>query len=105
MSSADNPENLAPEAPRELKSAMQEAVGGVANPSAEQMLRAADRLLAKVLETNCESRASALDLLTVDALVTQAMESAADDPSLLQRLSDIAMQTIAAHADPAIPRG
>jgi hypothetical protein len=50
-----------------------------------------------VLRTDCESRESALDLLTVDALMTHALEIAANDPKLLEEFPELAMQRIASH--------
>ena len=73
--------------------------GGVATdrtPSADDLLRAAENLLDKVLATQCENRDSALDLLTVDALVTRAMEVAARDPQSLAEFPELAMKRIAA---------
>ena len=51
------------------------------NPTADELLTAAERLLDKVLRTDCEARVSAMDLLAVDALVTHAFLRATDDPS------------------------
>ena len=62
--------------------------------SAEDTLRAAERLLDRVLAGECESRDSALDLLTVDALVTRAMEIAARDPDSLAEFPESAMKRI-----------
>jgi len=61
----------------------------------DEMLRAAEKLLDQVLNGACESRESALDLLTVDALVTRAMEIAARDPKSLAELPEEAMKRIA----------
>lgn len=66
-------------------------------PTAPEVLEAAERLLDRVLRRDCESRASALDLLTVDALVTQALQIAATDPKLLDEFPEQAMQRIASH--------
>ena len=64
--------------------------------SADDLLRAAENLLDKVLATQCENRDSALDLLTVDALVTRAMAAAARDPRSLAEFPELAMKRIAA---------
>ncbi|HJP86221.1 MAG TPA: hypothetical protein VJ852_09540 [Gemmatimonadaceae bacterium] len=64
--------------------------------SAEETLSAAERLLDRVLAGSCESRESALDLLTVDALVTRAIEIAARDPELIEKFPELAMKRIVA---------
>jgi len=71
----------APSPPAALEAAMRRALDDNPSPTAVELLDAAERLLDKVLGADCESRASALDLLTVDALVTQALEVAAKDPN------------------------
>ena len=83
--------------PEELGSAMASALNDNASPTAPEVLEAAERLLDRVLRTDCESRASALDLLTVDALMTHALEIAAKDPKLLEKFPEQAMQRIASH--------
>ena len=75
------------------------APGGVVQkdaPSADDLLRAAENLLDKVLASQCDNRDSALDLLTVDALVTRAMLVAARDTKTLAEFPDLAMKRIAA---------
>ena len=86
-------------APAALRDAMNSALGGDAEPdtvSADDLLRAAENLLDKVLATQCENRDSAIDLLTIDALVTRAMEVAARDPQSLADFPEQAMKRIAA---------
>jgi hypothetical protein len=75
---------------------MRSAVGDGHAPSASDLLDAAERLLDKVLQSECESRASALDLLTVDALMTRAMEEAAKDPHLVETFPELAIKKISA---------
>ena len=82
-------------APRALDDSMRRATGESSTTSAGETLRAAELLLDRVLTGECESRESALDLLTVDALVTRAMEIAARDPDLLARFPELAMKRIA----------
>ena len=53
---------------------MDNALAGKSSPTASDLLEAAERLLDRVLQSDCESRASALDLLTVDALLTHALQ-------------------------------
>jgi hypothetical protein len=83
--------------PEELESAMRHALDNNPTPTAPEVLAAAERLLDRVLRTDCESRESALDLLTVDALMTRAVEIAARDPQLLQDFPELAMRRIASH--------
>jgi hypothetical protein len=68
------------------------------SPTASEVLDAVERLLDNVLRTDCETRASALDLLTVDALMTRAMEIACRDHKLLGEFPERAMLRISAHA-------
>ena len=84
--------------PQELTAAMQRALHNNQTPTAPELLEAAERLLDRVLQTDCESRESALDLLTVDALMTRALAIAAKDPNLLEDFPEQAMQRIASHA-------
>ena len=81
--------------PEELAAAMRTALQNNPSPSAVEVLDAAEHLLDQVLRTDCETRASALDLLTVDALMTHALELAAKDPALLEQFPEQAMQRIA----------
>ena len=64
------------------------------NPKAEDLLEAAERLLDKVLRTDCETRASALDLLTVDALMTHALEIASKDPNTPDDFAEQALRRV-----------
>jgi hypothetical protein len=83
--------------PEELESAMRSALDNNPTPTAPEVLAAAERLLDRVLRTDCESRESALDLLTVDALMTQALAIAAKDPNLLEEFPEQAMRRVASH--------
>ena len=64
------------------------------NPTAEDLLEAAERLLDKVLRTDCETRASALDLLTVDALMTHSLQVASTDPKAPEDFPEQALRRI-----------
>ncbi|GAC1493325.1 MAG: hypothetical protein NVS1B5_18590 [Gemmatimonadaceae bacterium] len=86
-----------PPPPEELERAMRRALNENAFPTAPELLDAAERLLDHVLGTDCEKRASALDLLTVDALMTRALEIAGRDSKLLDRFPEEAMRRIASH--------
>lgn len=61
-------------------------------------LDAASELLRDLLARGSAGRESALDLLTVDALVTYAFEAAASEPESLVRRADDAMTRLAAAA-------
>ncbi|WP_461411942.1 hypothetical protein [Gemmatimonas sp.] len=62
----------------------------------EACLEAGERLLDDLLTSGTTSRATALDLLAVDALITYAFQAAADDPSRLEARAAHAMARIAA---------
>ena len=77
---------------------MRNALGDKENPTANEILESAERLLDKVLRTDCETRASALDLLTVDAVMTFALVIGAKEPKLLEDFPEEAMRRIASRA-------
>jgi hypothetical protein len=77
---------------------MRSALDDNQSPTPADVLDAAERLLDNVLRTDCETRASALDLLTVDALMTRAMEIACRDRKLLGEFPEQAMLRVASHA-------
>jgi hypothetical protein len=87
-----------PARPAELVDAMRSAVGGKQEPTASDLLDAAERLLDKVLRSDCETRSSALDLLTVDALMTHALLWANNHPERPMNFGDEAMRRIASHS-------
>ena len=87
-----------PPPPMELEAAMLSALNNNPSPTATEVLDAAERLLDKVLRTDCETRSSALDLLTVDALMTRALEIATQDPKLLDEFPEEAMRQIGWHS-------
>jgi hypothetical protein len=87
-----------PQTPSELEASMRSALNDNASPTANELLDAAERMLDNVLRTDCEARSSALDLLTVDALMTRALEIAARNPSLLGEFPEQAMRRIASRA-------
>ena len=73
---------------------MRNAVEGKENPTANEILESAERLLDRVLRTDCETRSSALDLLTVDALMTHALQVANNDPDAPKDFPEQAMHRI-----------
>jgi len=87
-----------PPPPEELAAAMRRALNDNPSPTAPDILEAAIRLLDKVLLTDCQSRESALDLLTVDALITQAVAIAGKDEKQMDTFFDEAMRRIASRA-------
>ncbi len=66
------------------------------NPSADAFLEAAEAAMGTVLRDGCLTRDSALDLLAVDALVTYALEAAADEADQLEARAVRALARIAA---------
>jgi hypothetical protein len=64
----------------------------------ERCVDAAEALLRDLLHRSSSGRDSALDLLTVDALVTYAFEAASDDPASLPARAEDAMRRLAAIA-------
>lgn len=109
----DTPPLAPPKPPEQLATAMRNALresaehtnrkengrddnGSTTQETANDFLDAAAHLLGRVLRTDCETRAAALDLLTVDALMTRALELAAADPVLMETFPERAMQRIAA---------
>lgn len=78
-----------------IEGALGDAVGAAAGTATEACLRAAERLVTELLRGDCSSRASALDLLAADALVTYAFEGAAESPSTLAATATAAMARIA----------
>ena len=95
MSDSDWLSRLDPAAPEELATAMRNALkDATENPTAEDLLEAAERLLDKVLRTDCETRASALDLLTVDALMTHALQVASADQKAPEDFPEKALRRI-----------
>ena len=77
---------------------MRSALSENSSPTPTELLDAAERMLDKVLRTDCEARASALDLLTVDALMTRALEIASRNAKLLEEFPEQAMRRIASRS-------
>jgi hypothetical protein len=64
----------------------------------ELCVAAAEELLRDLLTRRTAGRESALDLLTVDALVTYAFEATSEDPDSLSARAEAAMTRLAATA-------
>ena len=67
---------------------------------AASLLAAAEAALARLSRSAPDERATALDLLAIDALVTYAFEYAADAPDAIPTLSSRAMWRLSAVASP-----
>jgi hypothetical protein len=97
MSPKDWISELSPAPPADLAAAMRNALrDSVSDPTAEELLDAAEQLLDRVLRTDCEARASALDLLTVDGLMTHALLVASRDPRASEDFAERALARITA---------
>lgn len=71
---------------------------GQTSAGPDEYMDAAEALLDELLSGECTSRASAIDLLVVDALVTYAFEVASSDPSRVADRAADAMRRIASRA-------
>ncbi len=94
MTDSDWLSRMNPAPPVELANSMRNALNDASTPTAEDLLVAAEQALDKVLRTDCETRASALDLLTVDALMTHALEIASKDPNFAEDFPEQALRRI-----------
>jgi hypothetical protein len=95
MTPADWLSRVDPAPPEELASAIRNALDdSTSDPTAEELLRAAERLLEKILRSDCEARASATDLLAVDALMTEALLVASRDPGTSDDFAEQAMMRV-----------
>lgn len=90
---------LEPAPPPALHARLRELVSADADrPVAEApevCLAAGERLLDALLASGSTSRATALDLLAVDSLITYAFQAAADEPARLEERAARAMVRIA----------
>jgi hypothetical protein len=91
-----------PEPPPALASRIGVAVGGRAERSvaetSSQLVDSGEAMLRELLQRDSAGRDSALDLLTVDALVTYAFEAASADPTTIIERAEDAMRRFAAAA-------
>lgn len=89
-----------PAPPADLLDRLTACVGQAAHESAdllpERAIETAEGMLQQLLSTGDTGRATALDLLVVDSLVTYAFEAAADQPETLGGRAQTAMQRLAA---------
>ncbi len=76
---------------RERIEALALAVPGQPEAPAGSLLAAAEEALARIARHPDGDRATAVDLLAVDALVTYALESAAEHPEAIPEFSERAM--------------
>jgi hypothetical protein len=63
-------------------------------------MQSSEAAMEALLVEGCLTRQSALDLLAIDALVTYAFETAADEPVSLEERAGRALARIAALAEP-----
>lgn len=82
---------------------VENATGCAAANVPEALLNAGERIIADLLRPEGSSRDSALDLLAADALMTYAMEAAAEDIATLDQRAAAAMSRISVVADAASP--
>jgi hypothetical protein len=91
-----------PSPPDRLRARIDDALGDATTQPASDApsvnVAAAEALLRDLLTRPSAGRESALDLLTVDALVTYAFEASSTDPSSLVARADDAMRRLAALA-------
>ena len=91
-----------PPAPDALRRRVEAALGDALTRDVREapalLLGAGERLIAALLAGDSTARASALDLLTADALVTYAFEAASTDPATLPAAARLAMSRIGALA-------
>lgn len=87
-----------PAPPTRLAGRIEEALGARLASDAESApglcVDAAEALLCDLLDRSTTGRESALDLLTVDALITYAFEAAAADPATLESRANAAMSRL-----------
>ncbi len=87
--------------PAALRSAIDGALRSVKPGTTDiprQFIAAAESVLARVNENGCGDRSGALDLLTLDALLTYAMESACESSAISERTASAALAAIGAAA-------
>lgn len=91
-----------PTPPADLSARIQQTLPTRANADVstapDACVAAAEELLRELLSRPSSGRESALDLLTVDALVTYAFEAASDDPDTLIARAEQAMTRLASAA-------
>jgi len=84
-----------PAPPKELANRLSALVGGETCADTTEMAELMLRRAAALLETLCDDRSGAFDLLVADALITYAMEAAADDHDRFDELTARAAAMIA----------
>lgn len=107
MSDSDWLSHRTPAPPEELASSIRDALKArnitSTAPTPTELLETAQALLYKVLDTECDSRDAALDLLTADALVTYALEIA-NENSQLSDFAEAAMGKLARSDERVVER-
>ena len=107
MSESDWLSHRTPAPPQELAAAIRDALKARnitgSTPAPTELLETAQALLQKVLDTECDSRDAALDLLTADALVTYALEIA-NETAQVSGFAETAMSKLARSAPRSVAR-
>lgn len=93
-----NREPVPPRTLRERVEALAFAIPDQHGETPEQLLAAAEAALERLARVGTDDRATALDLLAVDALVTYAFELASQSPEAIPGLSARAMSRLSAVA-------
>ncbi len=105
MTIAEWLERRDPVPPARLATQLRVALGpsllASASEAPDRLIEAAEALLARSLSGGLCRRESAVDLLTVDALVTYAFEASAEEPEFLRERARLAMRRIAARGGSA----
>ncbi len=70
------------------------AVGANDTPERDRVIAASRLVLARVLSGDCEQRSGALDLLTFDALVTDALEAGATTAAECEKIAAAVLSVI-----------
>jgi len=91
-----------PRPPAALSARLHDVLGSDASRDASEaadlLLAASERLVEGLLQASATARASALDLLVADSLVTYAFEAASRDAASITSRAQASMQRIAALA-------
>jgi len=81
-----------------LRSAVAATVADNTTPVSRRLIGAAGSLLSRVVEAGCAERSGALDLLTLDALLSYAMEAASGSAAECECAATDALDVIGAAA-------
>lgn len=91
-----------PQPPAALASAVLAAIRAAPSGGSElpqHFLAAGAKLLPEVIENGCEFRSGALGLLTLDSLLTYAMQTASSSPTDCERIASDALSVLGQAAE------